>query len=213
MVMKGIDIVNCALSYMYKGNVTVRERLTVRNSSINITEQQMNIFGSSILLWGVGSNNGLLSYSSKIFIAENSSVVFERFINTALYATNSSLKLRSSTLKFIKNIQSNSSYLIFNFWESQMDVAEGSSVVFSNNTIANVGFRFYNSNVTFNAGKLAFEKNKGQNESCLLCTFNTTIELKNESCFNIIHNYWSTSSVFGGGLKLTSDSTLLVYIR
>ena len=104
IVMKNVDIVNCKVSLINDGHMTVRERLRVRNSCLNISKQVFHILGSSVLFWGENTNYGLLCFSSKIFIEKNSAVVFTMFNNRALTLnSNSHLRISNSTLKFSEN--------------------------------------------------------------------------------------------------------------
>ena len=217
VMMKNIDIVNCKVSLVNNGNMVVRERLIVRNSSINISKQDIHISGSSVVFEGDETNDGLIGFYSRIFITEHSVVVFTRFNHIALSLREDSyLHLNNSTLNFTKNNASttgmhNYEPMFLHVSNTRMNIVNGSSLVIAYNSLIN-GRKidlFWNSNVILNAGELAFENNEGHNVlSFLIYSSDTTIDLQNKSCVKFSDNKRMSLYILQGKLIIRSDSTL-----
>ena len=214
IIMKEVDVVNCKISLMNDGHMAVRERLTVRNSCFNIYKQVVSIYSSRVLFLGENTNFGLIGFSSKIFIGDNSAVVFTKFKNRALTLnSNSHLRITNSTLKFIENTpNSNIVDGFFNLYTGRMDIMNGSSLIIAWNSMMrdNTAVMLQDCNIVLNAGKFIAESNVGQNLSYIILAKFAYFKLQNESCFSITRNEWLTVIITGGDMTITQDSTLLV---
>ena len=215
IIMERVDVTNCEVSLMNDGHMVVRERLTVRNSCFKISKQVVSIYSSRVLFLGENTNfGGLIGFSSKIFVEENSVVVFTRFTNRALtLIKNSHLRISNSTLKFSENTPNSDLYNgFFNLYGGRMDITNGSSLIIAWNSMMrdNTAVTLQGSHIVLNAGKFIAENNVGQNLSYIIQGDTAYFKLQNESCFSITHNEWSTVIITGGDITMTKDSTLLL---
>ena len=141
IMLQNVDFVNCSYSSLERGNATVRESLTMNNSSLNIENLDLHIRNSRILFFGDRYKSAGLSAdsSSKLLVERNCSVVFT--LSSHLYLYSSSLQLNNSTMTFTENTVRYC--IIYSTQESHIDVVNGSSLSFTNNSVADESVPVY----------------------------------------------------------------------
>ena len=188
VIIRDFDSVNCS-SYLKGGHVVVRGRLTMNQSSLNITELDLLIRGSPVIFNGINSQHGLTAYSSQLQIAENSKFVFTGFNITdidssAMRIVESSLQISNSSLTFTENsITSGSAEHIF-FPDNEMNRVNESSML---NSVSGMLFLF-NSTIALSAGRLLFQENVCKNSSSLIMSIDTNTEFEKGSFVNLTRN-------------------------
>ena len=213
IIMRNVDIINCTCS-MDGGHMLVRDRLRMTNSLLHMKNQQHVVIREGRV--SLKSNSKWYVRNSKMIIAENSTVVFMLSqSHHAMYIESSILQLDNSTLSLTEYTGSSNGFSIFHFTNSQVDLNNGSSLLFANNSVTeytSVLESLYSS-FSLTGAKLLFENNKCQNHSTFIYTKSTTIKLREGASVNFAHNEVMTDSQIhscDGGLLEVNNSTLII---
>ena len=213
IMIRNVDMVNCTCS-MDKGHMLVGERLRMRNSSLHINNQQYLVIREGRV--SLKSNSKLYVYNSEMIVAENSTVVFMLSqSHHAMYIESSILQLDNSTLSVTECTRSSNRFSIFYSTNSQVNLNNGSSLVFTNNLVTGYAIVLISLNTSFSltGAKLLFENNKCQNHSTFMYTKSTTIKLREGASVNFAHNKVMTGSKIhtcAGGLLEVNNSALII---
>ena len=144
MMIENVDIINCTTTTLIRGQVLVKNRLTMNQSTLYCSRQYFYARESNIHFFGGKSQRGLFVDNSNLII-ENSTILFRKFyldtdFSFALYLTRSSfLQLRESIMTFKENIV-NGGTTILSTANSPIDMIKNSSLVIENNVIEAVQY-------------------------------------------------------------------------
>ena len=142
MILKNVDIINCKSSSLINGQLIVRKRLMLYQSSLSNEGQSIYISDSNIQFIGGNSQRGLFVNESNLSITENSTIVFTKFYLTsgtsfALALVSSNVLVSDSILNTTGNVI-NGGTSILHFANSKIDMINKTSVFFDNNIIESV---------------------------------------------------------------------------
>ena len=184
------------------------------NSSLYINHQDLVICEGRVSLI---SNSQLFATYSKVFITENSAVVFTKFNMTenGVFLDRTILRLESSTLHITETTTTWSNILFIA--SSQVDINAGSSITISKNSahyVTSKILKIYASNIILTGAKLLIENNDCNRfaGSGVLKTWDTTMKLTEGSSVNITQNKVIQGTIYNiyKGLLEIIDSTMTI---
>ena len=124
MMLKNVDVTNCAQNFLYFGHVMVRGRLTINRSKFHIYFLDLHINDSKVFV----SNSRL--YSDRVYLlAKNSDALFT--LSSLLDVTYSNLSLNSFTLTFTNISAGRINF--FNIEASNIDMVNRTSLTINKN--------------------------------------------------------------------------------
>ena len=140
IIMKNVDVINCRHSYLERGSVTVRGRLTMNYSSLHIHKERVYIANGKVNFNGDNSHSGLRAIKGEIFVADHSVIAFVGFhLHTsnsfALQLVLSSIEVNDSSTVAFTNNSARQGSSILTLLESQISVSDYSSLVVSHNAV------------------------------------------------------------------------------
>ena len=166
-----VVVVQCKTSMLINGNLTVNGVLTMNQSSINVTQQELFIYSSKVTFIGsqstIESNYGKFMGTGVILHIEgNSTVLFERFNFTtpssAMVLVGSSLEMKdNSTLKFTDNTASNGAS-VFTVLASNVTMSNETSLQITQNKVRGgwiLMFAFHSNWVSYNGAMINISEN------------------------------------------------------
>ena len=201
--IKNVNVSNYTYSSLARGCIMVTEGLKMVNSYIMINKSNITFIGDKFL-------SGLIVIQSNVYISENSVLQFQKFNDTFLGLSQSTLTLNNnSTMIFTQN---NASTMVI-YFQSYMSVSNGSTVSITNNIlIYGILMLWENCSINVNGGILLIEKNECE-FSYMIIALNTILIWENRSIFNVTHNTIKEDSVMfihNGGWMDFSDSSVVV---
>ena len=191
LMMKNVLFSNCTYnSSLAGGHAVVTERLQMANSSITISE-------SNIIFIGDKSNSGLVVIQSNIYVSKNSVLQFQKFNDTCLNLSQSTLILNNdSTMTFTQNNVSTT--VIAFFLQSNMSVSNGSTLSITDNTLTEetLMFQMFNdtslnlcqSTLTLNTNSTMTFTQNNASTAVMVCFLQSYVSVSNGSTLSISDN-------------------------
>ena len=219
VMMRNIDVFNCDYSYLEGRSAVVREKLTMNQSSLYVTDQELFITGRVLFTENV-LMPALSGIRCKIVISENSVVLVTRCTPSymqsfAVYLENSDFRLEmNSTLIFTNNRATNSSALMILFF-TRLSINESSLILHHNfMEFESSALMCVQSIVNGNRGTFIIKENMCYNSSVLFGVSRRVTELTNGSVLYLVRNelYDSSSILISTGSiwNTSPDSELIV---
>ena len=130
ILINTLEVINCRVTFLCEGYVTVRESLTMNNSSLYIKYQHLHVIGSNILFYV------LQTFNCYLLLTDNSKMMFKNMTFSSTYPIIaniwcSNITLNRSTLTFTE-INGGNGFQILHFRNGHLNIVNKSSLIITN---------------------------------------------------------------------------------